>query len=143
MEEKKSTLNGNEKEEDIEISGDEVQGVLSKQEDMVHSSNQTQSDPSQELDGDCSSPQVSNIDLLLDIPVQVAVEVGRAKIIIRDLLDLSQGSIIKLDRLVGKPMDVLIQDKLIARGEVVQRNGQLGVRLTEIVTPRERIEKLR
>ena len=82
------------------------------------------------------------IDMILDIPVQLTVELGRTKIPIRDLLQLVQGSVVELDRLAGEPMDVLVNGCLIAQGEVVVVNDKFGIRLTDIITPQERIRKL-
>lgn len=82
------------------------------------------------------------LDLILDIPLKLSVEVGRAKIIVNDLLKLGQGSVIELSKLAGDPLEVLVNDKLIARGEVVVVNEKFGVRLTDIISPVERIEKL-
>ncbi|MDP7149180.1 MAG: flagellar motor switch protein FliN, partial [Nitrospinaceae bacterium] len=80
-----------------------------------------------------------SLDLILDIPLTVAVELGRSKILINDLLQLGQGSVIELTKLVGEPLEVLVNNKLVARGEVVVVNEKFGVRLTDIVTPMERV----
>ena len=85
---------------------------------------------------------VSDIDLILDIPVQLTVELGRTKIPIRHILQLAQGSVVELDGLAGEPMDVLVNGCLIAQGEVVVVNEKFGIRLTDIITPSERIRKL-
>jgi len=140
-----TTPNGNveKHEEEEELSWDDVQEDLEKQKEMIRTSSQAQTDSSQAPDNSKGNHQVPNIDFLLDIPIQMAVEVGRTKMIIRDLLDLGQGSIIELDKLVGEPMEVLVHDKLIAKGEAVLMDEKLCVRFTDIVTPRERIEKLR
>jgi flagellar motor switch protein FliN len=84
----------------------------------------------------------TNIDLILDIPLSVTVELGRSKMLINDLLQLGQGSVIELTKLVGDPLEVLVNDKLVARGEVVVVNEKFGVRLTDIVTPMERVKSL-
>lgn len=84
----------------------------------------------------------NDIDLILDIPVQLTVELGRTKIPIRQILQLAQGSVIELDGLAGEPMDVLVNGCLIAQGEVVVVNEKFGIRLTDIITPAERIRKL-
>jgi len=84
----------------------------------------------------------SDIDLILDIPVQLTVELGRTKIPIRHILQLAQGSVVELDGLAGEPMDVLVNGCLIAQGEVVVVNDKFGIRLTDIVTPAERVRKL-
>ncbi len=84
----------------------------------------------------------NDIDLILDIPVQLTVELGRTKIAIKNLLQLAQGSVVELDGLAGEPMDVLVNGCLIAQGEVVVVNDKFGIRLTDIITPSERIRKL-
>ncbi|MGL6070824.1 flagellar motor switch protein FliN [Craterilacuibacter sp.] len=83
-----------------------------------------------------------NLDMILDIPVQLTVELGRTKIAIRNLLQLAQGSIVELDGMAGEPMDVLVNGCLIAQGEVVVVNDKFGIRLTDIITPVERIRRL-
>ncbi|WP_369682055.1 flagellar motor switch protein FliN [Malonomonas rubra] len=82
------------------------------------------------------------IDLLLDIPLQVSVEVGRSKILVRDLLQMQEGSQIELDKLAGEPLDLYVNGRLIARGEAVVVNDKFGLRLTDVASPSERIEKL-
>ncbi len=84
----------------------------------------------------------NDIDLILDIPVQLTVELGRTRITIKNLLQLAQGSVVELDGLAGEPMDVLVNGYLIAQGEVVIVNDKFGIRLTDIVTPSERMRKL-
>lgn len=84
----------------------------------------------------------NDIDMILDIPVQMTVELGRTKIAIRNLLQLAQGSVVELDGMAGEPMDVLVNGCLIAQGEVVVVNDKFGIRLTDIITPAERIRKL-
>lgn len=83
-----------------------------------------------------------SLDLILDIPLTVTVELGRCKMLINDLLQLGQGSVIELTKLVGEPLEVLVNQKLVARGEVVVVNEKFGVRLTDIVTPMERVQSL-
>ena len=85
----------------------------------------------------------NDIDLILDIPVQLTVELGRTKIAIKNLLQLAQGSVVELDGLAGEPMDVFVNGCLIAQGEVVVVNDKFGIRLTDIITPSERIRKLK
>lgn len=87
-----------------------------------------------------NAPQ--NIDMIMDIPVTLTVELGRTKIAIRSLLQLAQGSVVELDGLAGEPMDVLVNGCLIAQGEVVVVNEKFGIRLTDIITPAERIRRL-
>lgn len=84
-----------------------------------------------------------NLDLILDVQVTLALEVGRTHIAVRDLLQLSQGSILELDRLAGEPLDLLVNGVRVARGEVVVVNDKFGVRLTDVVSPRERMEPLK
>ena len=83
-----------------------------------------------------------NIDMIMDIPVTLTVELGRTKIAIRNLLQLAQGSVVELDGLAGEPMDVLVNGCLIAQGEVVVVNDKFGIRLTDIITPAERLRRL-
>jgi flagellar motor switch protein FliN len=84
----------------------------------------------------------NDIEMILDIPVQMTVELGRTKLAIRNLLQLAQGSVVELDGMAGEPMDVLVNGCLIAQGEVVVVNDKFGIRLTDIITPSERIRKL-
>ncbi len=84
-----------------------------------------------------------NLDVILDIPVTLSMEVGGTEITIRNLLQLNQGSVVELDRLAGEPLDVLVNGTLIAHGEVVVVNEKFGLRLTDIVSPSERIKRLR
>ncbi|MGZ3775007.1 MAG: flagellar motor switch protein FliN [Pseudobdellovibrionaceae bacterium] len=84
-----------------------------------------------------------NLSLILDIPLKVSVELGRTKMPVSDLLNLTQGSVIELNKLAGEPMEVYVNDKLIARGEAVVVNEKFGVRLTDIISPAERVEQLR
>jgi flagellar motor switch protein FliN/FliY len=92
--------------------------------------------------GDLKTGTHNDIDFILDIPVQLTVELGRTKIAIKNLLQLAQGSVVELDGLAGEPMDVLVNGCLIAQGEVVVVNDKFGIRLTDIITPAERIRKL-
>jgi flagellar motor switch protein FliN/FliY len=96
----------------------------------------------QPLSGETAEVAKTDIDMILDIPVQMTAELGRTRITIKNLLQLSQGSVVELDGLAGEPMDVLINGYLIAQGEVVVVNDKFGIRLTDIITPSERIHKL-
>jgi flagellar motor switch protein FliN/FliY len=93
-----------------------------------------------EADGKSPTPQ--GFDMIMDIPVALTVELGRTKISIRNLLQLAHGSVVELDGMAGEPMDVLINGTLVAQGEVVVVNDKFGIRLTDIITPQERIRKL-
>lgn len=92
--------------------------------------------------GGGAKSHVNDINMILDIPVQLTVELGRTKIPIKHILQLAQGSVVELDGLAGEPMDVLINGCLIAQGEVVVVNEKFGIRLTDVITPSERIRKL-
>lgn len=83
-----------------------------------------------------------NLDAILDVPVTISMEIGRTRIAIRNLLQLNQGSVVELDRLAGEPMDVLVNGTLIAQGEVVVVNEKFGLRLTDIISPADRIKRL-
>ncbi len=87
--------------------------------------------------------QEMNLNMLLDVPVTIAMEIGRTRIPIRNLLQLNQGSVVELDRLAGEPLDVLVNGTLIAHGEVVVVNEKFGIRLTDVISPSERVRKLR
>lgn len=84
-----------------------------------------------------------NLQLILDIPLRVTVELGRTKMAVSELLNLGQGSVIELNKLAGEPMEVFVNDKLIARGEAVVVNEKFGVRLTDIISTKERVEQLK
>ena len=84
-----------------------------------------------------------DLDVIMDIPVRISMEVGNTEISIRNLLQLNQGSVIELDRLAGEPLDVLVNGTLIAHGEVVVVNEKFGIRMTDVISPSERIKKLR
>jgi len=96
----------------------------------------------QNLAAEGHPPAANNLDLILDIPVQLTVELGRTKIAIRNLLQLAQGSVVELDGLAGEPMDVLVNGCLIAQGEVVVVNDKFGIRLTDIISPAERLRRI-
>ena len=91
-----------------------------------------------------TSPNVAskNIEFLLDIPLQVTVQIGSTRMMIRELLQLGQGSVIELDKLAGEPMEVLVNSKLVARGEVVVVNEKFGIRLTDVVSANQRLQQL-
>ena len=103
----------------------------------ISNSNQLKNETIQQASG---SP---DLDVILDIPVSISMEVGRTSITIRNLLQLNQGSVIELDRLAGEPLDVLVNGTLIAHGEVVVVNEKFGIRMTDVISPAERIKKLR
>lgn len=93
--------------------------------------------------GNGSNPGMMNeLDMILDIPVKITVELGRTKITIKNLLQLAHGSVVELDAMAGEPMDVLVNGTLIAQGEVVVVNDKFGIRLTDIITPSERMRKI-
>ena len=87
--------------------------------------------------------KVQNLDFILDIPLKVTVELGRTSVVIKDLLQLGQGSVLELDKLAGEPLEILVNGKLVAKGEVVVVNEKFGIRLTDIISPVERIETLK
>ncbi len=92
---------------------------------------------------EASPEEAKGIDVVLDIPVTISMEIGRTLITIRNLLQLNQGSVVELDRVAGEPMDVLVNGCLIAHGEVVVVNEKFGIRLTDVISPVERVKKLR
>ncbi len=116
---------------------DEWAAAMSEQEE-------TEQAPLEDLKDESGGPMnKDNLDVILDIPVTLSMEVGRTNIAIRNLLQLNQGSVVELDRLAGEPLDVLVNGTLIAHGEVVVVNEKYGIRLTDVMSPSERIKKLR
>jgi len=91
--------------------------------------------------GESGTPR--KLDLLLDVPLDLSVELGRARMSIQDLLNMSPGSVIELDKIAGEPLDFMVNGRLVARGEAVVVNDKFGVRITDIVSPSERIARLR
>ena len=87
-------------------------------------------------------PAMKNLEFIMDIPLQLTVELGRAKMLVRDVLQLNQGSVVELTKLAGEPLDVFVNSKLVARGEAVVVNDKFGIRLLDIVSPNERVEKV-
>ncbi len=99
----------------------------------------------QELEDDAETLEAGddiNLDVILDVPVTISMEIGRTQINIRNLLQLNQGSVVELDRLAGEPMDVLVNGTLVAHGEVVVVNDKFGIRLTDVISPAERVKRL-
>lgn len=115
----------------------EPEGLLSPAEAEAHSAEH-------EHRSGLSIPKSDvNLDVILDVPVTIAMEIGRSRISIRNLLQLNQGSVVELDRLAGEPLDVYVNGTLIAHGEVVVVNDKFGIRLTDVISPTERIKKLK
>jgi flagellar motor switch protein FliN/FliY len=98
--------------------------------------------PNHKTGSPMSEVKAQGIGLLLDIPLEASVEVGRAKILVRELLQMTEGYIVELDKLAGESLDLYVNDRLIARGEAVVVNDKFGLRLTDVVSPAERIENL-
>lgn len=109
----------------------------------VEAQNETDAARLQVAAGPSESETASkNLELILDIPLKVTVELGRTRMVVSELLNLGQGSVIELNKLAGEPMEVLVNNKLVARGEAVVVNEKFGVRLTDIISPSERVEQL-
>ena len=87
--------------------------------------------------------QDSNLDRILDIPLVLSAQLGNTRMLIKDLLQLGPGSMVELDKLAGEPLEVLVNERLVARGEVVMVNEKFGIRLTDVISPTERVNKLR
>jgi flagellar motor switch protein FliN/FliY len=129
------------------IAEDDWAAALAEQSTVTATASAPAPAASADIFKDLSAPttptgSANDIDFILDIPVLLTVELGRTKIAIKNLLQLAQGSVVELDGLAGEPMDVLVNGCLIAQGEVVVVNDKFGVRLTDIITPAERIRKL-
>ena len=136
---------------DQDAMADEWAAAMQEQEAMdsepdadVASQGATDSMALDELESEGAPREVGpELDLILDIPVSISMEVGSTAITIRNLLQLNQGSVIELDRLAGEPLDVKVNGTLIAHGEVVVVNEKFGIRMTDVISPSERIKKLR
>ena len=128
--------------------GDDWADAMSEQATAEADAEQVQETPAAEFDNleDTSgglAEDESNLDIILDIPVNISMEIGRTQISIRNLLQLNQGSVVELDRLAGEPMDVRVNGTLVAHGEVVVVNEKFGIRLTDVISPAERVKKLK
>jgi flagellar motor switch protein FliN len=125
---------------------DEWEAALAEQEQVANQAvapaAEVRAAPAQFLQPIEPTVAQNDIDMILDIPVQLTVELGRTKIPIKNILQLAQGSVVELDGLAGEPMEVLVNGCLIAQGEVVVVNDRFGIRVTDIVTPSERVRKL-
>ncbi len=130
-------------EENTESVDDAWAEALGEQADADEAGTASDAASFDELSDDSVPGKDVNLDVVLDIPVNLSMEIGRTKISIRNLLQLNQGSVVELERLAGEPMDVLVNGTLIARGEVVVVNEKFGIRLTDIISPAERVKKLR
>ncbi|MBI9087731.1 MAG: flagellar motor switch protein FliN [Desulfobacterium sp.] len=112
---------------------------------MEENSSEANSDPeieNENLEPEGEPEEERTLDFILDIPLELSVELGRTRMLVNDLLQLGQGSIVELNKLAGEPLEVYINRKLIARGEVVVVNEKFGVRLTDIITPMDRVKSL-
>ena len=131
--------------ENVETSAEDDWAAAMAEQAIADSAIEAAAQPAQifpsfaETDG--KSSMMNELDMILDIPVQVAVELGRTKITIKSLLQLAHGSVVELDAMAGEPMSVFVNGTLIAQGEVVVVNDKFGIRLTDIVTPSERMRK--
>lgn len=124
--------------------GDDWAAAMAEQADVEERGAKANAVNFEELQSESGKAIVNpELDVILDIPVSISMEVGRTSITIRNLLQLNQGSVIELDRLAGEPLDVLVNGTLIAHGEVVVVNEKFGIRMTDVISPAERIKKLR
>jgi flagellar motor switch protein FliN/FliY len=133
-------------EDDIEDVGDDWAAAMAEQSD-AEAEGGVEATQDIDLDElvDEAMPQTTGdvkMDAILDVPVTISMEIGRTNLNIRNLLQLNQGSVVELDRLAGEPMDVLVNGTLIAKGEVVVVNEKFGIRLTDIVSPADRVKRL-
>lgn len=131
--------------EDQDAMADEWAAALAEQDEVDGAADSAVRMPLEEFSSPAGGSKAPNpdLDVILDIPVRISMEVGNTQITIRNLLQLNQGSVIELDRLAGEPLDVLVNGTLIAHGEVVVVNEKFGIRMTDVISPSERIKKLR
>jgi len=132
----------NQNEAESDVSWD---AALSEQADAENQTNDVSKPELEDLESEQTGTTIqdASLDVILDIPVTISMEVGSAKISIRNLLKLNQGSVVELDRLAGEPLDVLVNGTLIAHAEVVVVNEKYGIRLTDVISADERIKKLK
>ncbi len=128
---------------DQDAMADDWAAAMEEQSETEERGGNASAVPFDELEDDEKPNTNPELDVILDIPVSISMEVGRTSITIRNLLQLNQGSVIELDRLAGEPLDVLVNGTLIAHGEVVVVNEKFGIRMTDVISPAERIKKLR
>jgi flagellar motor switch protein FliN/FliY len=138
--------------EDEEISWEDALEDLERQKQMIREQQKQPPAASKPAESHLPQPAKSapqersetpqNLQFILDIPLQVTVELGRKRLLVHDLLQLSQGSVVELTKQIGEPFEVLVNQKLIARGEVVVINDKFGVRITDIISPLERVQQL-
>ncbi len=121
---------------------DDTQSVQPEDDNANNSELEVSPPPESNALPDASNDDAPKLDVILDIPVTVSMEVGATRMPIRKLLQLNQGSVIELDRIAGEPLDVLVNGTLIAHGEVVVVNEKFGIRMTDVISPSERIQKL-
>lgn len=131
-------LNFNNTEDQLDI--DEFSELFNNQEDTALKTTEDEADKTVEKNNEGENSQ--NLDLILDIPLEVSVNLGKTKLLIKELLKLGPGSIVELTKQVGEPMDILVNNKLIAHGEVVVIEDNFGIRITDIVNPSERVKNL-
>lgn len=122
---------------------DEWAAAMAEAEDAGDGAEPVELEELRDEKADITVDEKRKLDTILDIPVTISMEVGRAKISIRNLLQLNQGSVVELERVAGEPLDVLVNGTLIAHGEVVVVNDKFGIRLTDVISQIERIKKLR
>lgn len=136
-------MNESTKDPDEELA-DEWAAAMDEQADEASEAEAAESAQFQQLqpEAGAAGSEELHLDSILDIPVTISMEIGRTKINIRNLLQLNQGSVVELDRLAGEPMDVLVNGTLIAQGEVVVVNEKFGIRLTDVISPVERVKRL-
>ncbi|GBD95529.1 MAG TPA: flagellar motor switch protein FliN [Nitrospirae bacterium] len=121
---------------------DEQKGAVKEKEDGAQGNDIQQHEFNDLNDGDKQTVS-RDIEFLLDIPVEITVQLGMTRMLIKELLQLGQGSVVELDKLAGEPMEILANNRLVARGEVVVVNEKFGVRLTDIISPTERLTRLK
>jgi len=110
---------------------------------MASTESNNQEQQEQGSDDGTEQKELKELGFLLDVPLEVSVELGRSKVLIKDLLQMREGSVVELDKMAGEPLEVYVNSRLIARGEAVVVDDKVGLRLTDVVSPSERLEKLK
>lgn len=142
-EENPQEMGSQQPQEEEEISWEDAMEDLQRQKQMINAQAAMKAvAPREEEKRGSLESELANLQFILDIPLQVTVELGRKRLVVHDLLQLNQGSVIELTKQIGEPFEVLVNHKLVARGEIVVINDKFGVRITDIISPMERVQQL-
>tara|TARA_B100001248_G_C27399434_1_gene468770 strand:+ start:11477 stop:11905 length:429 start_codon:yes stop_codon:yes gene_type:complete len=141
-----SDENNNENNNENPAEGTDIESLMDQMQDVEEKKAEAGAEAAKPEGANIAGAEASgdrNLELILDIPLKVSAELGRSKMLVSDLLNLGQGSVVELNKLAGEPLEILVNDKIIAKGEAVVVNEKFGVRLTDIISPMERVQQLK